>query len=88
MRLLPALLLSASVVYACSDEAYRCKNPSGSTSEDWEVTQTICNNLETGTCYCWGAAEDYCDFVDGSSKIRDFQKQCESWGENWYWTQC
>lgn len=86
MKFLPEILLLASAVYACGDNAYRCKNPDASVSEDWEVTNKICTQLGEDTCYCSHWAEYYCDpFGDNIAK---FKQMCEAHAENWYWTEC
>jgi hypothetical protein len=45
MHFLTLLLLAAPAAYACSDNAYRCKNPDVSEDEMWKVTHSICNDL-------------------------------------------
>ena len=86
MKFLAALLLGASVAYACGDNSYRCKNPDKTVSEMHDVTMNICKNLNEGTCWCYHWAEDYCD--PSGDNIEKFKEQCQQEGENWYWTEC
>lgn len=59
MKLLPSLVMFASAVSACSDPAYRCKNPEGTKSGDYSRTTEICAEISNGAsmCYCYAAAE-------------------------------
>ncbi|EXM13935.1 hypothetical protein RAB80_014004 [Fusarium oxysporum f. sp. vasinfectum] len=86
MNFLKALLLAVPAVYACGDNAYRCKNPDKTVSEMYRVTKNICDELKEDTCWCYHWAEDYCDpFGDN---IKKFKQKCEDYGENWYWSEC
>jgi hypothetical protein len=86
MRIQPMLLLWATVVSACGDTGYRCKNPDVSVNDDYIVTKYICNSLGEDTCYCSHWAEDYCD--PSGNNIAKFKELCNDQGSNWYWTQC
>jgi hypothetical protein len=86
MQLLTLILLVVPAVYACGDNAYRCKNNDVTVDTDWDTTKSICNSLGESTCWCYNAAENYCDpFGDN---IQNFKKKCEAWGDNWYWDEC
>ena len=86
MRFLSALLLSVSAVYACGENAYRCKNPNVSVNEMWVVTHRICDKLGEDDCYCSHWAEYYCD--PSGYNIQKFKDECLAQGEDWYWSEC
>ncbi|KAK4151241.1 hypothetical protein C8A00DRAFT_36140 [Chaetomidium leptoderma] len=86
MKFLAALLVGASVAYACGDNAYRCKNPDADVGEMYEVTKKICDQLGEDTCWCYHLAEDYCD--PSGDNIQKFKDMCENHGGNWYWSEC
>jgi len=74
------LLCCASIVFACGDNAYRCKNSDVSTGEMWKVTKDICDDLKEETCYCFHWAEYYCE--PQGDNIQKFKDACENRAEN------
>ncbi|OOQ82415.1 hypothetical protein PEBR_38952 [Penicillium brasilianum] len=48
MKLLPTITIFTVAVSACSDPAYRCKNPQGSKDGDHSKTAEICAEISNG----------------------------------------
>jgi hypothetical protein len=88
MKLLPSLVMFASAVSACSDPAYRCKNPEGSKSGDYSRTTEICAEISNGAsmCYCYAAAEYYC-YLQNGVNVQMFVDSCRSI-DPWYAEAC
>jgi hypothetical protein len=86
MKFVPLLLCWASIVSACGDNAYRCKNPDVSTEEMWKVTKHICDDLNEETCFCVHWVEYYCD--PQGDNIQKFKYACQNHAENWFWNEC
>jgi hypothetical protein len=88
MKLLATFLLLAAAVSACSDPAYRCKNPQGTKSADYSKTVEICSEVADGAsmCYWSGAAEDYC-YLQNAEKAKKFIDYCKREGP-WYVATC
>lgn len=88
MKLLATFLLLAAAVTACSDPAYRCKNPQGTKSSDYSKTVEICSEVAYGAsmCYCYGAAEEYC-YLEDAEKVKKFIDYCKR-DDPWYAAAC
>jgi hypothetical protein len=86
MRLVLLLLLWTSVVYACGDNSFRCKNSEESIYDAYIATQSICNRLKESTCTCYRWSETYCALSGGN--IGKFKQMCLDYGYNWYYTGC
>lgn len=88
MKLLPTITIFTVAVSACSDPAYRCKNPQGSKDGDHSKTAEICAEISNGAsmCYCYGAAEDYC-YLKNADNMQKFLDYCKA-DAPWYPTAC
>lgn len=88
MKLLPTLFIFTAAVSACSDPAYRCKNPQGSKDGDYSKTSEICAEVGNGAsmCYCYGAAEHYC-YLNSSDNMQKFLDYCKA-DAPWYPSAC
>jgi hypothetical protein len=84
MKLLPVLLLllCGSLVSACGDNSYRCRNPDKIVDEISQRTRKICESLNEEECWCVHQAEFYCS--TSGDNIQKFKDMCEATGENWY----
>lgn len=85
-----ALLILLSVPFSSASCAFktaaRCKNDAGPVSGDYARTVQICNDVQSVTCYCVKASEDYC-IVDTNDQYEDFKDECES-EYGWRFTTC
>ena len=71
----------------CGGDAYKCVNPSGSTSDDMAKTRICEDRLKISQddeCWCHHAAEQYASVGD---QAKAFQDCCESF-DNFSWRGC
>ncbi|KAJ5612263.1 hypothetical protein N7510_005457 [Penicillium lagena] len=88
MKLLSTLIIFTAAVSACSDPAFRCKNPQGTKAGDYSKTAEICAEVGNGSsmCRCYGAAEDYCYLANGAN-VKTFSDYCKA-DNPWYPDSC